>query len=91
MCRPSHAWLKCGSKAAWDSRGAWDMREGEQRTSWCHQPSAVKTSDSVLMQTFHLHLQGLSCCAQALASTKSVSGVSHCAAHTCFLCIICAV
>ena len=29
VCRPSHAWLKCGSKAVWGSRGAWDMRGGE--------------------------------------------------------------
>lgn len=52
MCRPSHAWLKCGSKAAWDSRGAWDTREGEQRASRRRRPSAVSASDSALMQTF---------------------------------------
>lgn len=36
MCRPSHAWLKCGSKAVWDSPGAWDTRGGECYASFSY-------------------------------------------------------
>lgn len=34
VCRPSHAWSKCGSRAVWDSHGAWGTSEGEQCPSF---------------------------------------------------------
>lgn len=33
-CKPSHAWLKCGSKAVGGKRGARDMRGGESHISF---------------------------------------------------------
>lgn len=44
VCRPSHAWLKCGSRAVWDSHGAWDTRGGE----WCTSPLCVTVSKQTL-------------------------------------------
>lgn len=68
-CKPSHAWLKCGSRAVWGNRGAWDTRGGESGSSPPPEDAMLPVSSSVTHAT-HIndlmgrHLSSKSICKQ---------------------------